>query len=397
MNPPAPSRDFPAFSIFPACLTLICLFALGGCRDAEAPAGETHSPEALPAREAEARDDVRWWFTLQEGGLRTSQRPAPTSERAPWTVRPRIVDFAAAEAGLYAAVNGYGLVKVDWSGGQAPRFRYLYDFHLLRYRTLTRVLVVDNALLCHCYFNTQLNVIAAEEWDREVVSLIRYRVSGGASAEGAGEAVPLPFQKTHPGWELKTLYAAAGGYLYLEWKRSEPWRTEFSYSRLSLDDWREVGVTRDAFRRAYWSQDVDRELRSAGEWLAGRMGQERTYHFRVRGEDSTAVKRLRIGASAVDIWRIPLQRVGSPDGASWIYGLDPRGTVYRIGPSPRGSRERCELPPLPGGFTYSDFYVVPAGVIAAWEESDFIHVGSAGLLFLASPGFTEAAETSSTP
>ena len=370
-------------------MTLLCFFALGACRDAEAPRRQAGAPEALGDRGAQAEHRGQWWFVLRDGGLRAGSMPTPTSERAPWTVRPRIVDFAAAGAEVYAAVNGYGVAKIDWSGDQAPRFRYLYDFHLLRYRTLTRLLVVDDSLLCHCYFNTQLNVISAEEWDRQVVSLIRYRVSGGASAEGAGEVVALPFQETHPGWELKTLYPASGGYLYLEWKRSEPQRTEFGYSRLSLDDWREVGVTRDAFRRACWSGDVDEELRSAGQWLAARMGGERTYHFSVREEDSPFARRFRIGASAVDIWRVALQRVRSADGTSWVYGLDPRGTVYRVSSSPSGSRQCCELPRLPGGFAYADFYVVPAGVIAAWEESDFIHVGSAGLLFAASPEFAD--------
>jgi hypothetical protein len=116
------------------------------------------------------------------------------------------------------------------------------------------------------------------------------------------------------------------------------------------------------------------------------MGGQRAYHFRVRGQDGASVKRFRVAGPAADIWQIPLQRVSSRGGLVWIYGLDPRGVVYRIGGQ---ACERFSLPPLPQGFAYSELFVVPAGVIVAWEESDFTDVGQAGLLFADSPVFTD--------
>jgi hypothetical protein len=48
------------------------------------------------------------------------------------------------------------------------------------------------------------------------------------------------------------------------------------------------------------------------------------------------------------------------------------------------------LPPMPAGFTYTDFVVVKGGLILAWEESDFTDVGAAGLLFLTDLEFRES-------
>lgn len=327
------------------------------------------------------------WVALEEGGFYAVDHPVPGKERKPWTTQERISDFEMLHGRVYAAVNGYGLAEIEWEAGAGPHFSYHYIPDILQNRTITELLAAGDDLLCHCYFNTQLNVISSAEWKRDPVNLLRYSFAGSGSEI---EIVVPPYQKTHPGWELKTLFRKAPDQIFFEWKLSDTWRTDFSYSRWDLDSLREVGITRESFRRNYWSADIASDVKSTARRLADALGDFRTYFFHVRSEGSAVRDRFRIVNPGLDAVAIPMHKVSSADGPAEIYALGPSGRIFRS----RGGKDplrTAALPPLPQGFTYTDFIVSGGRVILAWEESDFTDVGAAGLLLYPDLQFQGAA------
>ncbi len=334
-----------------------------------------------------------WWFRLNEGVLEDVDLPQSTDPglRKPWTVQQRIADFTNYNSALYAAVNGYGVAMIQWDGDTAPTYNYFYYPDIFQYRTFIQMLPREDAILCHFYFNTQLNIINREELSQESINLIQLRISGG---DYEMNVLHPPFQRLNPRWELKTLLPEDENLLFFEWKLSEERFIDFSYSRFDLSQAKEIGITREAFRRSYWSDRRERDsikedLHDFMTWLTSKIGGPGSYHFMVRSEGSPVVHRYRIekrqGQSDVRTVRICCDK--DPDGTEILYALDSGGIVYRNDRAPGAAPRAYILPDLPENFFYDDLYVDRGNLILSWEEADFTQVGSAGLLFVANPGF----------
>ena len=334
-----------------------------------------------------------WWFRLNEGELEGIDLPQATDRRLrkPWTVQQRIADFANYDSALYAAVNGYGVAMIQWDGDTAPTYNYIYYPDIFQYRTFIQMLPREDAILCHFYFNTQLNIINREELSQESINLIQLRISGG---DYDMNVLHPPFQRLNPRWELKTLLPEDENFLFFEWKLSEERFTDFSYSRFNLSQAKEIGITREAFRRSYWSDSQERnsiqeDLHDFMIWLTSKIGDQGSYHFLVRSESSPVVHRYRIekhqGQSDVRTVRIYSDK--DPDGIEIFYALGPGGVVYRNDRRSGATPGAYILPDLPDGYFYTDLYVDRGNLILSWEEADFTQVGSAGLLFVADPVF----------
>ena len=327
-----------------------------------------------------AGQETAIWYLLQDGSLRKSDRPSAkkTSNFLPWTVQQRVTDIAQLDGEIFLGLNGFGLVQMEL--GELPVFRYFHRPDIFRNRTITRLVPLKSAILCHYYFNTVLNTVDRPSPVEQTANLLLIDPFGESQR---AKLLSPPSQSGSSRWELISLIPdELDGTFNLEWKASGAQSTDFRYSSYDIQTNRERIISRAEFRQAYGSvvSEEPPEFAELVHAIRAVQPDRKSLQLAVRSSSSPSITRFYLthaNSSKPEPSQSVLVRVYRDNGVS--HALLEDGTVIRLG---SGDSELIELPQLEESFMYTDLFVNNDTLILPWEEVDFTHVGQAGLLLL---------------
>ncbi|MBN1697161.1 MAG: hypothetical protein JW881_06585 [Spirochaetales bacterium] len=333
-------------------------------------------------------DDSRW-YRLRKGTLTAIRFPQATDDRTflPWTIQERITDFSIFNGRLFFTVNGYGLVALSESGNPRYVSTPLYNEETFKYKTMTSLIPVKEALLCHLYFNTTLfpfDIASITTRNENLIKLI--------PGENICHIQPVlsPTQIEKSGWELVTFLPADTYRYYCEWKLSSETQSEFDYSIYDLNEKKETKITRDDFREAYHfvrfdEAGVEENMKTLCRYCIDKSGYDpgvTTFHFLVKSKQTNLIRRLVHEAPiSIKSRLFELITIHMFSDEQKIFALLPDGHLLSVDKR-SGLKHKQRLPDLPEGFFYTGFFINNGTIFASWEETQFIKVGAAGLLVI---------------
>jgi hypothetical protein len=194
--------------------------------------------------------------------------------------------------------------------------------------------------------------------------------------------LPFTFQDENKGWELISLVPnGETANWQLAWKKSGQEKTEYRYTVLSVDDWRETEIGEQEF--------LSRMMPEYGVKAPAEI-QRLLLQFSVPGEkpvidvilsfsDGSTPQEYRFGdVGTIDGAEDRIIRLRAFRYEGVLYLLLPGGELWWMDGD--GEKGMMLLPPLPEGYTYTDFISDGNTVFALWEEQDFVTVRHAGFL-----------------
>ncbi len=343
---------------------ILALASCGKAKDAPIPVTQPPDPRAA-------------WFQLSSGKLSRIDGIDSVSPVAfaPWTVQSRITDAAFLRGAFYFAVNGSGIARLGFEGG-GPAFGYFYDSLIFPNRTVTTLIPRQGAITAHVYFNELLNTAAPAQLPLGGICLVSFIPSTGEYS-----FLMPPFQKKRPEWEAVGFLPVDEEDFYFEWKHSEQNETSFAYTRFSPAAGTEAAVSREAYIESFQLSAAKAPGKSAAREAIFALCRSRlpeleegvALHFTVRSGGDPIRRVFRSGEGSQGLVTVPVFE--GPDNA---FALLPDGKVLRIPVA--AAAETITLPPLPGGFRYTNIMRVGDFLFLPWEQAAFTNVGAAGVL-----------------
>lgn len=337
----------------------------------------------------------------------TDSRDITPGSLLPWSVQERITDIALYRDRLYFSVNGFGILTCPALKAGQVDFKTYYDHSYFEYKTLTTILpvyspgnnkiggnnetggneVVDEYILCHLYFNAMVFPFQPDDFLFDSANIIK--LTHSKEELFIEELYPAPPEQV-PHWEIVGFLPVNRSTFHLEWKNSQNTFTEFRYSCYSVKEQKEEEEEREDFINAYnftplTGEKVPGSLKFLcekimvdGPWET----QYTTFHFLVK-EKRTHITNRYIEKAMVPLtdgnFEIVTVRMFSDELG--YYALTQTGLVYFTRHADPVIRQ-IQLPHLPEGFHYVEFFIHDNILLLTWEESVFMNVGAAGLLIV---------------
>ncbi len=325
------------------------------------------------------RDEKTIWYSWKDGSLQQVTSPVSLSsdDWKVWTDQIRGIRIIFLKGDAHLAVNTLGVATLhDVFSSELPlSITEDYNRRLFSDRTIGTFFAHGKRLYIHLYYNTVLHPPIQPD---QPLALVSFQPKNGEM-----RVLPFSFQDEHPDWELVSLIPYQESDLWqLAWKRTGDEKTEFRYTELDVEQWKEREIEEEEFL------DL---LRPLGE-LKAPVEVQRL----IRMYDGNAKKRVfDVKLSHFDQARREVFRFGNfkhvEEGKSELLSLScfryqntyflltPDDTVLWLHTS--GEKGKYSLPSLPEPFVYTDFITTGKVFLALWEEQDFTEVGKAGILY----------------
>lgn len=331
------------------------------------------------------------WYELDGGQPQAVDGPgAKAVAYQPWTTQTRVAGFIELDGTVYIALNGWGLLEMDHPEADAPAFRRSVDRSLFAGRSINGLFASGHSVLIHIYQNILFDTPAPAPGPA-AIALFDPR-SGNLSAS----VLPL----TKAGWEAVDVVHRSDGKWSIALKHSAAGVVDFRYALYSPATGSQQYVTRNAFLASYDFQDIRtapaalRDIDAALRALTPSHSQnEPVVHYLLKQEGYSSVVYYRSGSEQklvsgdADLLSIPVVRNDTgyyalaPDGRILVAGAERSIAGQSVGGSfhalPRVAS--IELPVLPAGFAYTDFWSDGVTLVVSWEQQRFPNVGAAGL------------------
>ena len=351
-------------------LLLLPLFI--SCLDIKNNNNNSQTPESI-------QEEV--WYVLNEGEFIQTENLKHIANTAylPWTVQQRISDFSCFKGNIFAAINGYGIAQINFTNN-IP-FTYDYYKKLFTNKTITGIFPLGDSLLCHYYFNSILNIAEKTNFYKPECNFLKYFINNSGYQI---DLLPLGYQDLNPGWEIVSILPADETTYYLEWKYSDTEITKFRYSLFDFTTYKENEIAGQEYKAAYSfkninSYDMDDNLKYVFNLVVRNTRKENIF-FYLKTDYSPYIKRYKYNEND-NLSDINYAWIYVNNDSYYVLLWDEK--ILQIKCSENGYDEsKIILPELPENFNYTNFIVNSPDIALAWENIDFINVGSAGILIL---------------
>ncbi len=345
-------------------ILLLLLFSLlVGCSGG----GETPFQGEVQEEPAGPSGSMVRWYALQEGNLVEigELEDARGKTFRSWTTQERPVEFLETEDHLYLAVNGYGLIESLFTETE----QLFYRPDLFRGRTIGSLAFQDGIILIHLYRNT---LFSDDQVSSPPLSIVSY-VPGSEAIHRH----PLFFQEEHPEWEAVDILF--GDDWHIAWKKTGPEKNDFRYSIYHPGGFEESEITMTEFltaRKPLEFESAPDSLQALAAYVFDDTDNT-AFEFQLSAPDALcsisylhgsfeAVKR---GDSLIEI--VP---VFQSEAHMWL--MKGEGELFWEG----SEIHHGQLPVLPEGFTYINFWTDNNILMAIWEERSQFQVGRSGIV-----------------
>lgn len=305
----------------------------------------------------------------------------PDKEFLPWTVQERVSGFLDADGKLYMVVNSQGFLVTE-TDGENSSFRAIRNLPLFAGRSAGAPFYFEGKVYCHLSWNTTFKT---PEPAGNPVALAVYTPS-------ATDIIPCNplFQQKNPQWEAAELFVGADGRIYTAWKNVEKEKTEFVYTTYKPGDTYEKKIDRTAFLEGYGFvdlKDAPIQMKRLHESKHFPQSENLVVHYIVRTSRVFRTDYFRAGdfslieSGKADLKTVPAFCIGESYEHRYTqcYALFPDGRLVHV----KGeTTEIFDLPPLPKGYIYTDFWTNGRILYLSFEEQKFVGVGNAGILVL---------------
>lgn len=355
-----------------AIAAVCCILGFFGCTGEKEKGGI--SPESTP----ETERGITAWYIWENGKLEPHSSPeqAVGAGWRIWTDQIRGTSLLYIDGTVYCGVNGLGIALIDkpFREVDLPLIAERYKPSLFSDRTMGTLFFYEDKLYSQLYYNT---VFHSEKPPSPPIALTSFN-----PLSGEYRVIPFSFQDENEEWELISLLPfEEEEYWYLTWKRTDEEKTQYRYTKITLDDWKETEINEEQFLSRLAPEtglnapvEIQRLLRG----YDGNRG-ESVFDITVSYPEQRRDKIYRFGdLSRIEESEGTLVRLNAFVFQDVFYLLLPNGRIAWMDTS--GKKGIITLPALPRSFSYTDFITDGFTVIVFWEEQDFIKVKNAGIL-----------------
>jgi len=193
------------------------------------------------------------------------------------------------------------------------------------------------------------------------------------------------------------------GMWFLAWKREVGGSVDFRFAEFNPANGSQRFVSRGTFVSSYGFRDIKEappELRQINETIQGAAGKHVVIQYLVQSEGNAWTPRYRAGSERellsgdVDLLTVEVVRTGT---AYYALGPGKEIVVEPLGNDTGDGVAIINLPTLPAGFRYTDFWTDDRTLVVSWEQQHSTNVGAAGVFMREIAPSVEAIDGSSGP